>query len=74
MEREEGLKMVEEYEGFRPASLDYFLDLLEITEEEFNQIMAKHCVAPYVHNFEEDVVKGKKVWDQDLWDKSQPLK
>lgn len=68
--REEGMKLVEKFEGFRPTSLDYFLEILDLTEEEFNKFILEHCVPPYVHNFEENVIKGKKLWDQDLWDKS----
>jgi len=73
MLREEGLKLIEKFEGFRPASLDYFLDIMGFSEEEFNAIMAKHRIPPYVHNFEENLIKGKKLWDQDLWDKTQNL-
>jgi len=69
-----GFKLIDKYEGFRPASLDYFLEITDLTEEEFNSILSKHIVPPYVHNFEEDVIKGKKLWDQDLWDTTKSLK
>jgi len=68
LERELGLKLVEKFEGFRPASLDYLLDILDMTEEEFNEILSKQSVSPYVHNFEEDIIRSKKLWDQDQWD------
>ena len=35
MTREEGIKMVEKYDGQRPKDLDNILKYLEITEEEF---------------------------------------
>ncbi len=39
MTREEGLAMVEKYDGRRPADMDIFLKRTGITEEEFNTIM-----------------------------------
>lgn len=72
--RDQGLKLIEKYEGFRPSSLDYFLDIMDLTDEDFNAIVAKNEVPPYIHNFEDEIVKGKKLWDQDLWDRSQSLK
>ena len=40
--REEAIKIVEENEGFRPATLDIFLDYVGLTEEEFNSIALTH--------------------------------
>jgi N-acetyl sugar amidotransferase len=71
--REYGEKLVGKYEGFRPASLDYFLEITGFTELEFNSILSKQMVPPYVHNFEEEIIRGKKLWDQDLWDTSKSL-
>lgn len=45
--REEGIRLVKEYDGKRPAALDLFLDILGITEEHFMEIIAKHVVAPH---------------------------
>lgn len=35
MDREEGVELVEEYDHARPTDLDFFLDFLDLTEEEF---------------------------------------
>lgn len=48
LSREEGLEMREKYDGRRPAALDRFLNILEIDEKEFMDIVGKHVVAPHV--------------------------
>ncbi|MCG8637444.1 MAG: N-acetyl sugar amidotransferase [Desulfobacterales bacterium] len=66
MKKAEALELIKKYDGFRPSSLDVFLELLDLTEEEFMDIAMKHCVAPYVH----DPSKTKKadpLPDQELW-------
>ena len=68
--REEGLKLAEEYDGKRPASMDWFLDILEIAEQEFINLALKHVAPPHVFDPGE-VRPGKKLWDQDLWDKTK---
>lgn len=72
--REHGLKLIEKCEGFRPASLDYFLEITDLSEDEFNSILSKKIEPPYIHNFEEEVIRSKKLWDQDLWDTTKSLK
>ncbi|MDO9486779.1 MAG: N-acetyl sugar amidotransferase [Sphingomonadaceae bacterium] len=47
---EEGQKLVAEYEGKRPPSLDLFLDFVGLTEEEFLDIAMSHQVSPYQHD------------------------
>lgn len=44
MTRERALKLVEELDGKRPKALDAFLEEVEMTEEEFNEITARHIV------------------------------
>jgi N-acetyl sugar amidotransferase len=48
LSREEGLKLVAEYDGKRPAALNRFLKILGITEERFMEIVAKNVVLPNV--------------------------
>lgn len=43
--------LIREYEGMRPASLDRFLELLDMTEQEFNEIVAKTVVPPHKPDF-----------------------
>ncbi len=66
--REEGMKMVEEWEGKRPASLDVFLKWVNMTEKEFYDVVSKMAIAPWKHD-PETTKRGKELWDQHLWNK-----
>jgi len=66
MTREEGMQLVEGYEGKRPPSLDLFLDFIGITEQEFLDIAMSHSVSPYKHE-PEKIVPGKKLADFGAW-------
>lgn len=67
MNLKKGKELVSENDGKRPESLDYFLKILNINEEEFMDIVKKHQISPW--NFEgKNVQKGKKLHDQDNWD------
>lgn len=66
MTREEGLEMLNEYEGKRPPSLDLFLKFVGITEKEFVQIAMSHSVAPHKHD-PSKIVPGTKLHDFDKW-------
>ena len=68
--KEEALKEIKKYEGKRPASLDVFLDAIDMTEEEFMKIALSHLVAP--NKFDpQNLEKGEKLYDQDSWDKTK---
>ena len=64
--KEEADKLVEKYEGKKPPSLELFLEYLELTEEEFNNIVLKTVVAPHEPDFE-SIETGPKTWDFDMW-------
>lgn len=66
MSREEALKIIEEYEGKRPPSLDIFLDYIGLTEEEFIKAALSHGVSPYEHD-PSKVKPGKILRDYDQW-------
>ena len=66
MSREEGMDMIEHYEGKRPPSLDLFLDFIGLTEKEFIDIAKSHMVSPYVHD-ESKIVPGDKMPDFNAW-------
>jgi hypothetical protein len=68
MNRDEAARLVAEYDGRRPASLDLFLKNLEMAEESFMDISLSHQVSPYRHDASK-VVMGPKLWDQDLWNR-----
>ena len=48
MNREDAIKLVEQYDGKRPKALDIFLEYLEISEVEFMEIISPHVVSPFV--------------------------
>ncbi|KKS26417.1 MAG: LPS biosynthesis protein [Parcubacteria group bacterium GW2011_GWA2_42_11] len=69
LSRQRALALTKKYDGLRPASLDTFLKYLGISEKEFMKIALSHQVAPYRHDAK-NTKKGKKLWDQELWDKT----
>lgn len=64
--RDKAIKMVEEWEGKRPASLDVFLKWLDMSEDEFYTIALRHTVSPWKHD-PKTSPRGKELWDQKLW-------
>ena len=64
--RDEGMKLIEEFDGKRPASLDLFLEMVDITEEEFMDIAMGQGVAPYEHD-PSKTEAGEPLHDQDSW-------
>jgi N-acetyl sugar amidotransferase len=72
LDREEGQKMVDEYDGKRPENLPFFLEMLGLTEEEFNRIAQSHTVPPFSLNLDE-IKTGPRLPDRDGWDNSATL-
>lgn len=69
MDREEGLEMINKYEGKKPRSLEIFLDMVGLTEEEFFEISKSHTVSPWKLNvFEQEM--GEKLPDFDKWSRA----
>ncbi|HJW27033.1 MAG TPA: N-acetyl sugar amidotransferase [Rhodocyclaceae bacterium] len=64
--REEAERLVKEYEGKRPPSLDLFLEYVGLTEAEFLEVALSHGVSPYHHD-PASVTPGQKVHDFDQW-------
>lgn len=64
--RDEAVELAEKYDGRRPASLDVFLRILDITEQQFNEIAMQHCVWPHTHD-PSTVKSGEPLWDQPAW-------
>ena len=56
-----------EDEGKKPPSLEIFLDLMGITEEEFNKVAKSMSVPPYEHKFGSNKKLAKKTKDFDDW-------
>lgn len=70
MTREKGIKLIHDYDGKRPAALNHFLEIMEMTEEEFMEIAMKHMVSPYIHN-PNKTKKGEPLHDQSDWDRTK---
>ncbi len=66
MSREDALKLVERYEGRKPAALALFLEFVGLTEEEFMRVALAHGVSPYEHN-PADTKPADLPWDYDQW-------
>ncbi len=72
LDRAEGLKLLQEYDGKRPASLDLFLQYVGITEDEFMELASQHWVEPWVPDLVQ-ITRGKGLHDQDRWDRTTDL-
>jgi N-acetyl sugar amidotransferase len=66
--RLEAEKMIAEYEGKRPPSLEVFLDLVEMTDSEFHETALRHVVEPWVS--EVPVIVGKRTSDFEEWSRA----
>lgn len=67
MQRKEALKLIKQFEGRKPKSLEVFLEYLDISEEEFNKIVLKHVIPPAQQINPQGLKPGPKLWDQDIW-------
>jgi hypothetical protein len=67
LSRDVGLKLVDEYDGKRPEGLSHFLEMMALTEEEFNRIATAHTVPPHSSDFD-NIETGPKLPDRDKWD------
>lgn len=66
LNREKGLKLAQEFDGKKPASLPLFLEKLDLTESEFYEILSKHAVYPW--KFDPSRLEtGKPVHDMEQW-------
>jgi hypothetical protein len=66
MSKDEAEKLIERYEGKKPQSLNLFLEYIGISEEEFNQIVAKTVVVPHKQDFKIDEW-NPKTHDYEQW-------
>lgn len=66
LEKAEADRLVEEWEGRKPPSLELFLEYLDMTEVEFNDIVGKLSVPPHQPDFQ--VIQwGKRTPDFERW-------
>jgi N-acetyl sugar amidotransferase len=62
----EGERLIAEYEGRRPPSLDLFLDFIGLSEKEFLEAAMAHQVSPHAHD-PIATTKGEKTADFARW-------
>jgi N-acetyl sugar amidotransferase len=66
LSKEEADRLVAEWEGKKPPSLELFLEFLEMDENEFNEIVAKLAVPPHSPDFK-TIQWGPRTSDFDRW-------
>lgn len=64
--KDEAERLIAEYEGKRPPSLDLFLEYVGLTEDDFNAIVLKTVVPPFEPDFA-GMEPGEKLPDFDAW-------
>jgi len=62
MTKEEAEELIYKYEGKKPPSLEVFLEYLDMTESEFNEIVSKTVVPPNKPEF------NSNEWSPKTWD------
>jgi N-acetyl sugar amidotransferase len=66
LEKSEADQLIAQWEGKKPPSLEVFLEYLEMTEGEFNDIVAKLVVPPHQPEFK-TILWGNKTPDFNSW-------
>lgn len=72
LDRATAERLVAENDGKRPASLDLFLNYLDISEEEFNAIALTHVISPWTPAMDK-MPKGEPLPDAEKWDRTVDL-
>ena len=72
LDHQQALELIAAHEGKRPPSLDLFLELVGLTEEEFLEVAMSHAVSPYRHD-PSKVTPGEKMPDFDQWSRYGPM-
>ena len=67
--REEAVEIERQYDGKRPASMDWFLETVQMTEEEFYKYLEPHQVHPWKFD-RKNLETGDVMPDFDKWDRT----
>lgn len=67
--REEALEIEAKYDGKRPASMDWFLEQIQMTEDEFYAYLEPHQVHPWKFD-RKNMETGPVLPDFDRWDRT----
>lgn len=73
LSREEGMDMISKYEGKKPPSLEIFLEMVGLTEQEFFDIAKSHAVSPWKTD-PKTQTSGEKLPDFDAWTRDGKMK
>lgn len=71
VDKDTAKRLVSEFEGKKPASLEIFLNMLGITEQDFEDIIKEHRVDPWDDRVLIQI--GKKPHDYDYWQRKPSL-
>jgi N-acetyl sugar amidotransferase len=66
LEKSEADQLIARWEGMKPPSLQVFLEYVDMTEDEFNDIVAKLVVPPHQPDFK-TIVWANRTADFDSW-------
>lgn len=67
--REEAMEIEKQFDGKRPASMEWFLDIIKLSEQEYYDILKPQTVHPW--EFDKDKVEvGPEVPDFEKWDRT----
>jgi hypothetical protein len=69
--KEHAINRIAEFEGKRPASLDIFLDMLGISEAQFDDIIKNHRIDPWSDKVFLQI--GKPTHDLGSWQAKPPI-
>jgi N-acetyl sugar amidotransferase len=67
--REEGEEIEFKYDGKRPASMDWFLDIMKMSEQEYYETLKPHQVHPWTFD-PTQVEPGEAMPDFEEWDRT----
>lgn len=67
--REEAIEIERQYDGKRPASLEWFLDIIKLSEQEYYDILKPQSVYPWQFD-PENVETGPEMPDFTEWDRT----
>lgn len=69
IDRDKGLDLAQTYDGKKPASMQFVLDILGITEDEYFEILSSHAVHPWKLE-RKNLQQGIPLSDMATWDRS----
>jgi N-acetyl sugar amidotransferase len=72
IDHESAKQIISKFDGKKPEALNHFLNIMNISENEFNNIIMRHVVYPNKINFN-IIEEGPKLHDKDLWLSKTPL-